>query len=175
MTDQNLDPVLDLSIATLAKACRGDVSKLPSFVVHDDEAWPWFNKVRPAKGKIHIRRSSFNRVVVGQVPVRPGLWLRVDAQEFFIDLQPHHLGGATPAGEIKADAQAARQVVKADEAGRLPDEESYGAEIVERRAVRQVERGDLERVEADPERGSVRSSVLSRGGGGGSVAMGDDD
>jgi hypothetical protein len=101
MTDPNLDPVLDLSIATLAKACKGDVSKLPSFVVHDDEAWPWFNKVRPAKGKIHIRRSTFNRVVVGQVPVRPGIWLRVDAQEFFIDLQPHHLGGATPAGETR--------------------------------------------------------------------------
>jgi hypothetical protein len=165
MSDPNLDPQLDLSIESLARACKGDVSKLPSFVVHDDAAWPWYNKVRPAKGKIHIRRSTFNRVVVGQVPVRAGLWIRTDAQEFFIDLQPHHLQGSTPAGEHKADARAARQVVKADAAGRLPDEDGYGTEIVERSERRKVERGDLERIAADPERGSVRSSVLPRRGG----------
>jgi hypothetical protein len=160
--DPNLDPQLDLSIESLAKACKGDVSKLPSFVVHDDEAWPWFNKVRPAKGKIHIRRSTFNRVVVGQVPLRAGIWVRGDAQEFFIDLQPHHLEGSDTGAEHKADARAARTVVKADEAGRLPDEDGYGEGIVERREGRQVERGDLERVAADPERGSIGSSVLSR-------------
>lgn len=175
MSDPNLDPKLDLSIATLSSICRGDVSRLPSFVVHDDDAWPWYANVRPAKGKIHIRRSTFLRVVAPQVPVRAGLWLRVDAQEFFIDLQPHHLQGSQPAGEHKADPRAARAVAMADAAGRLPDEEDYGAEIVERSERRKVERGDLERVATDPERGSVRSSVLSRGGGRAGVAMGDDD
>jgi hypothetical protein len=130
--DPNLDPVSSTSRSRrLAKACKGDVSKLPSFVVHDDEAWPWFNKVRPAKGKIHIRRSTFNRVVVGQVPLRRrDLGPRGDAQEFFIDLQPHHLEGSRHRRRAARPTLGRRvTVVKADEAGRLlPDEDGYGEE-----------------------------------------------
>lgn len=176
--DPNLDPVIDLSIDTLRRACRGDPARLPSFIVHDDAAWPWHAKVRPAKGKVHIRRSTFNRVVAGQVPLRPGLWVRDDAQEFHIDLKVHDLQGTTDEAMRDAKANplgAARAVSAADSAGRLPDEEDYGAEIVERSESRQVERADLERVAADPERGGVRSSLLSRGDTERALAVGNDD
>jgi hypothetical protein len=157
--DPNLDPQLDLSIPTLLKACKGDPSKLPSFVVHNDEAWPWINKVRPAKGKIHIRRSTFLRVVKGQVPLRAGLWIRPDAQEFFIDLEPHHLQGSERQGGSNADV--ARLVAGADEAGRLPDEADHGTPIPSKAHSGKVDRGDLERVARDPSRRGVRSAVLS--------------
>lgn len=164
MTDAHIDPKIDLSIDTLKSICRGDVRKLPSFIVHDDDAWPWFAKVRPAKGKIHLRRTTFNNVVVPQVPVRPGLWVRHDAQEFFIDLKPHHLEG--PSSPIEGEAknhEAARKVTMADSAGRLPDEADYGADALERSESREVERRDLEEVAARDEKGSVGSTVLSGG------------
>jgi len=163
MTDSNLDPVLDLSPATLLAACKGDVSKLPSFVVHDDEAWPWFNTVRPAKGKLHMRRTTFNRVVAPQVPVKPGLWIRHDAQEFFIDLDTHHLQGSSDAALKDPGAKnhdTARKVAVADEAGRLPDEEGYGTASVGRSSRGPVDPEDLERIARDPERRAVRSSAF---------------
>lgn len=163
MSDPNLDPVLDLSPATLLRACKGRVALLPSFVVHDDDAWPWFAKVRPAKGKLHMRRSTFLRVVVPQIPVRPGLWIRADAQEFFIDLKPHQLQGASDqASPIEANHETARIVAKADAAGRLPDEADYGTTVVERPALRDEQREDLERVARDPEKRGVSSAVFSR-------------
>lgn len=161
-----IDPALDLSPDTLLRACRGNPALLPSFVVHDDEAWPWFNKVRPAKGKLHLRRSTFLRVVVPQVPVKPGLWIRADAQEFHIDLSAHHLQGSSdPAakGPEESNAPTARVVAKADEAGRLPDEEDYGTKIVERSPVRDEQREDIERLARDPEARGVGSSVFSGG------------
>ena len=158
MTDANLDPKLDLQISTLRQLCRGDVTRLPSFIVHDDEAWPWYNQVRPSKGDIHIRRSTFNRVVVGKVPLQPGLWVRQDAQQFFID-----------------NHQAARGVAMADEAGRLPDEADYGAKAMERSEGREIDRGDLERIARDPERGSVRSTAISPGDTERALAEGDND
>lgn len=162
MTDRNVEPVLDLSQDTLLKACKGDVRKLPSFIVHNDEAWPWVTKVRPAKGKIHVRRTTFLNVIVPQVPVRPGLWVRADAQEFHIDLEPHHLSGSSDAA-AKPDTKnhdVARKLAVADEAGRLPDEEDYGEGIVERSSSREIDRDDLERIARDPERGTVRGSVF---------------
>lgn len=173
--DAHLDPHLDLRPETLARACKGNAKLLPRFVVHDDDAWPWFNKVRPAKGAIHIRRSTFNRVVVPQVPVRPGLWLRADAQEFHIDLQPHHLQGGHDAQVEGKNHHQARVVTMADEAGRLPDEEGYGAGALEQRDSRKVERDDLDRIAADPSRRGVRSSVLSGRDTERGLAMGDHD
>ena len=106
MTDANLDPKLDLQISTLRQLCRGDVTRLPSFIVHDDEAWPWYNQVRPSKGDIHIRRSTFNRVVVGKVPLQPGLWVRQDAQQFFIARSP---GPDGPGGKRRQSPGGARR------------------------------------------------------------------
>lgn len=178
MSDAHLDPVIDLSPATLIRACKGDVRKLPKFVVHDNDAWPWVNKVRPAKGVIHIRRSTFLAVVVPQVPVKPGLWVRVDAQEFSIDLKPHQLQGSDAPLAAPPDVKnhdTARRVAKADSVGRLPDEEDYGTEALERSERRQIDRDDLERLARDPSRGSVESAVLSGGDTEGGVAMGSDD
>jgi hypothetical protein len=164
MTDHNTDPVLDLSKETLLRACKGDIRKLPSFIVHDDDAWPWFNSVRPAKGKIHMRRSTFNRVVAPQVPVKPGLFVRADAQEFTIDLRVDQLEGSSDIASAAPDAKnhdTARRVAVADEAGRLPDEEDYGTQIVERSPGREVDRDDLERIARDPEKRGIGSAVFS--------------
>lgn len=178
MTDAHVDPVMDLSPATLLRACQGDVRKLPKFVVHDNDAWPWHNKVRPAKGAIHMRRSTFYSVVTPQIPVRPGLWVRSDAQEFFIDLKPHQLQGPADAAALEPEAKnhdAARKLAKADSVGRLPDEADYGTEALERSERRKIDRDDLERLARDPERGSVTSSVLDGGDTEGGLAMGDHD
>lgn len=164
MTDHNIDPVLDLSPATLLRACKGDVRKLPVFRVHDNDAWPWARSVRPAKGQLHIRRSTFERVIhAAGLPVRPGLWVKPSVQEFFIDLKPHHLGGSEDPVRLPdaTNHDTARLIAKADEAGRLPDEADYGEGIVERAAGGPVEREDLDRVAADRERRGVSSSVFS--------------
>lgn len=160
MTDRNVEPVIDLSKETLLKACQGDVRKLPKFMVHDNSAWPWMTKIRPAKGAIHMRRSTFNNVVAPQIPVKEGLWKGPTVQEFTIDLTAEQLGGSEKQGEA-TNHEAARALAAADEAGRLPDEADYGAEIVERPKSRPVDPDDLERIAADPERRGVSSGVFS--------------
>lgn len=120
------DPDLDLSIPSLMRACQGNVAKLPSFMVHDDAVWPRAGAVRTdSKGRVHMRRSTFNNVVAGKLPIRAGLWHRIDVQEFHIDLQPHHLQGSIDqqGGNRRT---AARTVARADWAGRVPGDEDYG-------------------------------------------------
>ena len=178
MTDRNVEPVLDLSRETLLRACKGDVKKLPTFVVHDDDAWPWATKVRPAKGAIHVRRSTFNNVIAPQVPVKPGLFVRMDAQEYLIDLKPHHLQGSEDQAQHDPKGNnhdAARKLAVADEVGRLPDEEDYGTKVVERSPWGKAQRDDLERIARDPNRNGVRSSLFSGVRDTEPVAMGDDD
>lgn len=155
------DAVLDLSRATLIKACKGDVTRLPSFIVYDEDQWPWFNQVRPAKGKLHIRRSTFLRVVAPQVPVREGLWTGPHTQEFFIDLKAHQLGGSTDAKPANKNHELARKIAVADEAGRLPDEADYGTPVVERSSVRQEQLRDLADIEARGEKRGVSSAVFA--------------
>lgn len=113
------DADIDLSIPALARLCKGNPANLPVFVLHDDDTWPRYDLVMPDdRGRVHMRRSMFNRVVAGQVPVRPGLWVRATAQEFHIDLQPHHLqGDGTQAGRAY---DAAAHITKMDSAGRTP-------------------------------------------------------
>lgn len=154
-----IDPDLDLSIETLTRACKGDVSKLPSFAVHNDAAWPWHNKVRVDNlNRIHIRRATFNRIVAGKLPVRAGLWLRADVQHFTLDLQPHHLQGSE---DTKADAKrTARVMAKADEQGRLPDEHNYKEEALSKSQLGPVSRDDLAEVATRDEKGSVGSTAL---------------
>jgi hypothetical protein len=122
MTDVNLD----LSIATLSAACKGNVKLLPSFMVHDNAAWPrWQTTMLDSKNRIHMRRTTFVNVVATALPMRPGLWHGIDVQEYHIDLQPHHLQGS----EDMADRDGykhSRAVVLADEAGRIPGDDGYG-------------------------------------------------
>lgn len=161
--DAHIDPVMDLSRETLLKACKGDPSKLPAFIVHDDDAWPWFNQVRPAKGNLHIRRSTFNRVVAPQVPVVAGMFTGPSTQLFTIALKAEHLQGSSdevlrqPGGK---NHEAARMIAVADQAGRLPDEEDYRAPDMGRPKSGKIDPDDLERVAADGGRGSVRSTAF---------------
>lgn len=155
-----IDPELDLSVASLMRACQGDVSKLPSFMVHDNDVWPGSATVRTdGKGRVHMRRSTFNRCVAGRLPLRVGIWHRIDMQEFHIALEPHHLqGGADTAGGNKR--QAARQLILTDAQGRVQGDEGYGEDLAGLSRPSDVAR-DVFEAKAEGQSRSVRSTVLS--------------
>lgn len=154
------DPDLDLSISALMRACRGNVAMLPSFMVHDDPVWPRSGVVRTDnRGRIHMRRSTFNRIVAGKLPIRAGIWHRIDCQEFHLDLEPHHLqGGSDTAGGNRR--AAARTVTRADDRARLPGDEGYGDALHGDFRAADVER-DVREAKARGTSGSVRSAVLA--------------
>lgn len=159
------DPDLDLSIPTLMRACKGNVAMLPSFMVHDDAVWPRAGVVRTdSKGRIHMRRSTFIRAVVGELPIRPGLWHRIDMQEFHIDLKPHHLqGSADQDGGNKRSA--ARSVAKADWAGRVNGDEGYGHDPHRDHRKQDIAR-DVAEAKARGSSRSIGSTVLGGSGAG---------
>ncbi len=115
---------LNLSIAALAEACKGDVSQLPVLWVHDTPSWPGPPRV-DSENRIHMSRATFRDVVRLALPTRPGMWVRRDTQAFTIDLQPHHLQGGE---DTHADTgrDVGRMVTQVDAAGRIPGEEGYG-------------------------------------------------
>lgn len=117
---------LDLSISTLAKACRGNVKNLPSFMVHNDAVWPSYQRAQlDNKNRIHMRRSTFLQVVSSALPVRAGIWHGVDVQEFFLDLQPHHLDGSADMADRQGYTHS-RLITKTDAWGRNPGDIDYG-------------------------------------------------
>lgn len=158
-----IDPDLDLSIPSLMAACKGNVAMLPSFMVHDDEVWPRSGVVRTDnKGRVHMRRSTFLRTVAGQIPIREGIWHRIDVQEFHIDLKPHHLqGSADQAGG--SNRIAARAVAKIDGAGRAQGDDDYGEAVRGDHRPQDIER-DVAEAKARGWSGSVGSTVLGKGG-----------
>ncbi len=88
-----MEAEINLSPASLRRLCRGNAKNLPRLCVHNNDVWP-AGVVQPdAKGRIHMRRLTFENVVAPQVPTRPGLWLRPDMQEFHIDLRDDQLDG----------------------------------------------------------------------------------
>lgn len=153
------EPNLDLSIATLARACKGNVKNLPSFVVHDNEAWTSPHAVKlDSKNRIHMRRATFLRSVSSQIPVRPGLWLRVDAQEFFIDLQPHHLQGSLDSHKIEGHKHS-RAITLTDAHGRNPGDEGYGEALSDDQRARDARKDAAELARRGEARG-IRSTAL---------------
>lgn len=116
---------IDLSIEGLVRACKGNIKNLPSFMVHDNDVWPWKVVRVDSRNRIHMRRAMFNSVVAGKLPIRAGLWMGKDVQEFFLDLQPHHLQGSDLARE-DTGRTAARAVAKADESGRVEGDYGFG-------------------------------------------------
>ncbi len=157
-----IDAALDLSIPTLMRACQGNVKKLPSFMVHDDNVWPRSNVVRTdSRGRIHMRRSAFMRTVHSELPIRPGLWHRIDLQEFHIDLKPHHLQGSTD-NSGGNQVSAARNVALVDSAGRAIGDDDYGN--TPRRDHRAEDiAADVRAAKEAGTSGSVRSSTLCGG------------
>jgi len=123
-------PNIDLSKETILRLCKGNVKLLPRFVVVDDVAWPWPDHVRVDNlGRLHIRKTTFLRTVATELPVKPGLWIRGDSQEYSIDLQPHQLeGGADQQKEVgRRDVlNIARPIAKQDAFGRYPGGKDYG-------------------------------------------------
>lgn len=117
---------LDLNVEALAKACKGDVKLLPSFMVHDDTVFLSPTAVRlDNRNRLHIRRTTFMRSVVGQVPVRQGLWLSATVQEYFFDLKPHHLQGSDDMAPAKGHKHS-RALIGDDGAGRIQGDYDHG-------------------------------------------------
>ena len=177
MTDRNINPEIDLSMESLRKVCKGDVSRLPKFVVHNNDAWPSNTKVAvDKKNRVHMRRAVFLRTVKRNLPVKPGLWIRPDAQEFTLDLSAHDLLGSEETKNTEGLNQAAaRQVAKADEVGRLPHEERYGEEALSKSERRNVSRDDLAEVAKRRQKLSLRRSWLMEGDTERDLAMEPDD
>ena len=160
MGDVMLDPNLDLSMPALMRACEGNIHKLPDFVVHDDETWPQYNRVMvDKKNRLHIRRSTFLHVVAGEMPVRAGIWIHDTAQLFHLQLEPHHIQGASDAAPVDSHEQS-RRLVLMDEAGRTPEDEGYGDALPDSDGIGDVGDGDAAAPPAGPRRG-VRSTVFS--------------
>lgn len=158
------DPELDLSIPSLMRACKGNVAMLPSFMVHDDDVWPRSGVVRTdSKGRVHMRRSTFNRTVAGKLPIREGIWHRIDCQEFHLDLKPHHLQGSEDQ-QGGNRLKAARGVVKADRFGRVQGDDGYGNDLSGDHRQQDVAR-DAAEAKARGWSGSVGSTVFGRDGG----------
>lgn len=120
---------LDLSISTLARACRGNVKLLPTFMVHSDTGWPSYRRAQlDSRNRIHMRRSTFYQVVSSALPVRAGLWHGLDVQEFHLDLQPHHLDGSADMAD-RQGYKHSRLITLTDAYGRNPWDRDYGVDL----------------------------------------------
>jgi len=151
--------IIDLSIETLMAACRGNVEALPSFMVHDNDKWQTGRIQLDNKNRIHMRRATFSQVVIGELPLRAGLWHSMDVQEFHIDLQPHHLQGEDNMG-APDDHTHSRKITLTDSSGRNPMDEDYGeAPLQHNRPT--VADLHAARAETDGQGRGVRSSTLS--------------
>jgi hypothetical protein len=121
---------LNLSRKMILASCKGNVKLLPRFVVVKDEAWPWPDNVRTdSLGRLHLQHTTFMRTVARSVPVKPGLWIAADAQEYVIDLQQHHLeGGDDQQADVTNEDKAttARPFAMKDDQGRYPGDPDYG-------------------------------------------------
>lgn len=157
-----IEPELDLSMESLMKACKGNVDMLPSFMVHNDDVWPRSGVVRVDNlGRIHMRRTTFIRTIAGNLPIREGIWHRIDLQEFKLDLKPHHLQGSSDqSGGSKR--KAARGIVMADAAGRIKGDYGYGENTGRDHRQQDVAR-DVADLKARGQSRGVSSTVFGRG------------
>lgn len=152
------DAELDLSIETLSRACKGNVANLPSFMVHNNDVWPTGRVALDSQNRIHMRRASFLRTVSARLPVRAGIWHRVDVQEFHLDLQPHHLQGSENMGKREGHKHS-RQIVLLDQWGRPQGDRDYGLAPSRDHGSEDIA-ADARRAKADGESRSIRSSVF---------------
>lgn len=88
-----MDVQIDLSTTAIRGLARGNPDNLPTFMVHDDAVWPWGKVQIDNKKRIHVRRSTLNNTIAPALPMRPGLWMGVDVQQFHIDLSAAQLDG----------------------------------------------------------------------------------
>lgn len=151
--------LIDLSIETLMTACKGNVEALPSFMVHDNKAWVRQGVQLDNQNRIHMRLATFLDVVVGQCPVREGLWHGLDVQEFHIDLKPHHLQGQADMGKPD-NHKHSRVITLTDASGRNPGDEDYGDPVSKPVGVSQSDL-NAARAEAGGQLRGVGSTTLS--------------
>jgi hypothetical protein len=119
---KNPEAALKFTPEMVAAMCKGNVDALPGIMVVDDALWLGPPRVSSANN-IHMSRTTFERAVVGSVPIKGGAWVNQTTQHFHFDLQPHHLGGGEDQRR-KADHRDLRVLVSADPlTGRGPDDE----------------------------------------------------
>lgn len=153
-----MSEVIDLSIPTLMKACKGNVNMLPSFMVHDNHLWLGDRVQLDSKNRIHMRRATLTNIVRPQVPVRAGIWHGLGVQEFHIDLKAHHLQGGQDAADAKGHAHS-RLITLTDNAGRNPKDRDYGNSLPEPNRLTQPSPNEAA-IATDGKARGVRSSVL---------------
>jgi hypothetical protein len=161
---ENTVPLIDLSIETLTRVTKGDVSKLPQFVVHRNRTWKK-NTVRlDKKNRIHMNVRTFVRQVKSQLPVRAGIWLGPNEQIFHLDLHTHHLQGGEETVNRDHNYKHSRELAGADEYGRFEDDDGHG-ETIPGADANGVDQSDLDAARAENRRsgGGVRRDWLGRG------------
>ena len=157
-----MQPNLDLSMKSIIAACKGNVKALPSFMVHDNAAWPWPENVRlDSKNRIHMRRATFLRTVAADLPVREGIWHGIDVQEFHLELEAHHLGGGDDQ-QKEVGHKHSRVLVMADKYGRPAGDIDHGDAALEPGGISQSELDDSRNEIDGPARG-VDSAVFAPG------------
>jgi len=150
---------LDLSIDAIIKACKGNVKALPTFMVHNNNVWPWVGSVKlDSQNRIHMRRNTFEHVVASHLPVKPGIWHRMDVQEFSLELQAHHLGGSE-ALAVDVGHTHSRPLILADAQGRTKDDIDHGETLRKGSGVTQSDLDDARNEIGGKGRG-VRSKVV---------------
>jgi hypothetical protein len=160
--DENTVPLMDLSIETLTRVCKGDVSKLPQFVVHRNRHWKKNTARLDKKNRIHMNVRTFLRQVKSQLPVRPGIWLGPNEQMFRLDLQPHHLQGGEDTVNQEHTYKQSREIAGADEHGRFEDDPGFQTDLPEPNGAERPP-VDLGEPTADGQRRGVRSTALDPG------------
>lgn len=165
MISKKPEEIIDLSPQSLRKLCKGNVKNLPTFMVHDNDVWPYPEVVRiDSKNRIHLRRATFLAVVVGQVPVSAGIWHRIDVQEFSINLQPHHLNGGSEETDAQ-DYKHTRSIVSKSTDGTMEGDQDYDDHIsdAKRQPRNNVGSGEIAKARRDGR--SLGSSVFSNSDG----------
>lgn len=157
------DAELDLSIETLTKACKGNVALLPSFMVHNNAVWPTGRVALDTKNRIHMRRASFLRNVAAKLPVKEGIWHRIDVQEFHLDLQPHHLQGSQDMAPAEGHKHS-RDIVLLDKWGRPQWDRDYGITPARNNRAADIA-ADVRNAKAAGTSRSVRANIFDGMGG----------
>lgn len=95
---------IDLSVETIRRLAKGKASNLPTFMVHDNDKWPYPSIQLDSQQRIHCRRQYFETVIATAIPVKPGLWHGIDVQEFSIDLRDDQLDGDGSGEDVTQEA-----------------------------------------------------------------------
>lgn len=113
------------TIQQLRSLCKGDVARLPSFIVHDAGGWHG-EPMADSKGRIHLSDHQFLHGVAPYWPVKKIGRHAATSIEYRLDLEPHHLQGSDDkTGQVAKDQAGVRKLAGQDEHGRRQSERPF--------------------------------------------------